>query len=152
MSKIVGVLGDRGGSSGSLGKAAKVVSERAEPGEAGLAGEQATSCTILFLLYPQRDQQDVIRQFRAGTLNLLVATSVAEEGLDIPQCNVVVRYGLLTNEISMVQVPNPHYHQPLKDPGWDPSPTQAPPLSPSPGKGPCSGQSECILFCGNPRQ
>ncbi|VCW85485.1 unnamed protein product [Gulo gulo] len=51
----------------------------------------------------QRDQQEVIRKFRTGTLNLLVATSVAEEGLDIPQCNVVVRYGLLTNEISMVQ-------------------------------------------------
>ncbi|XP_032252472.1 probable ATP-dependent RNA helicase DHX58 isoform X1 [Phoca vitulina] len=51
----------------------------------------------------ERDQQEVIRKFRVGTLNLLVATSVAEEGLDIPQCNVVVRYGLLTNEISMVQ-------------------------------------------------
>uniref|UniRef100_A0A8I3W4I2 RNA helicase n=1 Tax=Callithrix jacchus TaxID=9483 RepID=A0A8I3W4I2_CALJA len=51
----------------------------------------------------QKDQQEVIRKFRDGTLNLLVATSVAEEGLDIPQCNVVVRYGLLTNEISMVQ-------------------------------------------------
>ncbi|XP_057571269.1 ATP-dependent RNA helicase DHX58 [Hippopotamus amphibius kiboko] len=51
----------------------------------------------------QRDQQEVIHKFRTGTLNLLVATSVAEEGLDIPQCNVVVRYGLLTNEISMVQ-------------------------------------------------
>ncbi|XP_047401280.1 ATP-dependent RNA helicase DHX58 [Sciurus carolinensis] len=51
----------------------------------------------------QRDQQEVIRKFRFGTLNLLVATSVAEEGLDIAQCNVVVRYGLLTNEISMVQ-------------------------------------------------
>ncbi|XP_066119710.1 ATP-dependent RNA helicase DHX58 [Saccopteryx bilineata] len=51
----------------------------------------------------QRDQQDVIHKFRDGSLNLLVATSVAEEGLDIPQCNVIVRYGLLTNEISMVQ-------------------------------------------------
>lgn len=51
----------------------------------------------------QRDQQEVIQKFRTGALNLLVATSVAEEGLDIPQCNVVVRYGLLTNEISMVQ-------------------------------------------------
>ncbi|XP_077020486.1 ATP-dependent RNA helicase DHX58 [Tamandua tetradactyla] len=50
-----------------------------------------------------REQQEVIRKFRVGTLNLLVATSVAEEGLDIPQCNVVVRYSLLTNEISMVQ-------------------------------------------------
>ncbi|XP_054449600.1 ATP-dependent RNA helicase DHX58 [Pteronotus mesoamericanus] len=51
----------------------------------------------------QREQQEVICKFRDGTLNLLVATSVAEEGLDIPQCNVIVRYGLLTNEISMVQ-------------------------------------------------
>lgn len=46
----------------------------------------------------------MIQEFRDGTLNLLVATSVAEEGLDIAQCNVVVRYGLQTNEISMVQV------------------------------------------------
>ncbi|XP_037666117.1 probable ATP-dependent RNA helicase DHX58 isoform X1 [Choloepus didactylus] len=51
----------------------------------------------------QREQQEVIRKFRTGTLNLVVATSVAEEGLDIPQCSVVVRYGLLTNDISMVQ-------------------------------------------------
>lgn len=51
----------------------------------------------------QKDQQEVIQEFRDGVLNLLVATSVAEEGLDIAQCNVVVRYGLLTNEISMVQ-------------------------------------------------
>ncbi|XP_010633797.1 probable ATP-dependent RNA helicase DHX58 isoform X2 [Fukomys damarensis] len=51
----------------------------------------------------QRDQQEVIRKFQVGALNLLVATSVAEEGLDIAKCNVVVRYGLLTNEISMVQ-------------------------------------------------
>ncbi|XP_055984180.1 ATP-dependent RNA helicase DHX58 [Sorex fumeus] len=51
----------------------------------------------------QKGQQEVIQKFRQGILNLLVATSVAEEGLDIPQCNVVVRYGLLTNEISMVQ-------------------------------------------------
>ncbi|XP_051850416.1 ATP-dependent RNA helicase DHX58 isoform X2 [Antechinus flavipes] len=51
----------------------------------------------------QREQLEVIQRFRAGTVNLLVATSVAEEGLDIPQCNVIVRYGLLTNEISMMQ-------------------------------------------------
>ncbi|XP_043860191.1 probable ATP-dependent RNA helicase DHX58 [Dromiciops gliroides] len=51
----------------------------------------------------QREQQEVIQKFRAGTLNLLVATSVAEEGLDIPLCNMIVRYGLLTNEISMMQ-------------------------------------------------
>lgn len=51
----------------------------------------------------QNEQRDVIAKFRQGDLNLLVATSVAEEGLDIKECNVVVRYGLMTNEIAMVQ-------------------------------------------------
>ncbi|NWR36156.1 DHX58 helicase, partial [Tachuris rubrigastra] len=51
----------------------------------------------------QNEQQDVIKQFRAGALNLLFSTSVAEEGLDIPECNIVVRYGLMTNEIAMMQ-------------------------------------------------
>ncbi|NXA55708.1 DHX58 helicase, partial [Nothocercus julius] len=51
----------------------------------------------------QSEQQDVIESFRKGDLNLLFSTSVAEEGLDIPECNVVVRYGLMTNEIAMTQ-------------------------------------------------
>eukprot|EP00069_Balaena_mysticetus_P003667 bmy_16691T0 len=68
-----------------------------------LIGAGNSSQSTQMIQMTQRDQQEVIRKFRTGTLNLLVATSVAEEGLDIPQCNVVVRYGLLTNEISMVQ-------------------------------------------------
>ncbi|XP_043359470.1 probable ATP-dependent RNA helicase DHX58 isoform X3 [Dermochelys coriacea] len=51
----------------------------------------------------QNEQQDVIKLFRKGDFNLLFSTSVAEEGLDIPECNIVVRYGLMTNEIAMVQ-------------------------------------------------
>ncbi|XP_068119157.1 ATP-dependent RNA helicase DHX58 [Hyperolius riggenbachi] len=51
----------------------------------------------------QNQQQEVIKKFREGSLNLLISTSVAEEGLDIPECNIVVRYGLMTNEISMMQ-------------------------------------------------
>ncbi|XP_061873733.1 ATP-dependent RNA helicase DHX58 [Colius striatus] len=51
----------------------------------------------------QNEQQDVIKLFREGALNLLFSTSVAEEGLDIPECNIVVRYGLMTNEIAMLQ-------------------------------------------------
>ncbi|KAJ1135883.1 hypothetical protein NDU88_002312 [Pleurodeles waltl] len=49
------------------------------------------------------EQQAVIQRFRQGTLKLLVSTSVAEEGLDIPECNIVIRYGLMTNETAMIQ-------------------------------------------------
>ncbi|XP_034076205.1 probable ATP-dependent RNA helicase DHX58 [Gymnodraco acuticeps] len=49
------------------------------------------------------EQSETIRNFRRGAVNLLVSTSVAEEGLDIPECNLVVRYGLLTNEIAQQQ-------------------------------------------------
>lgn len=51
----------------------------------------------------QREQKETIQTFRDGDLNLLISTSVAEEGLDIPECNVVIRYGLLTNEIAQQQ-------------------------------------------------
>ncbi|NWW40173.1 IFIH1 protein, partial [Panurus biarmicus] len=51
----------------------------------------------------QNEQREVIDKFRRGNLNLLIATTVAEEGLDIKECNIVIRYGLVTNEIAMVQ-------------------------------------------------
>uniref|UniRef100_A0A672IMX3 RNA helicase n=1 Tax=Salarias fasciatus TaxID=181472 RepID=A0A672IMX3_SALFA len=49
------------------------------------------------------EQKDVLKKFGNGDVNLLIATTVAEEGLDIPACNFVIRYGLVTNEISMLQ-------------------------------------------------
>ncbi|XP_054032774.1 ATP-dependent RNA helicase DHX58 [Dryobates pubescens] len=61
------------------------------------------SCSNQTKAMTQNEQQDTIKRFREGALNLLFSTSVAEEGLDIPECNIVVRYGLMTNEIAMVQ-------------------------------------------------
>ncbi|XP_040912388.1 interferon-induced helicase C domain-containing protein 1 isoform X2 [Toxotes jaculatrix] len=49
------------------------------------------------------ERVDVLNKFRNGDVNLLIATTVAEEGLDIPACNFVIRYGLVTNEIAMIQ-------------------------------------------------
>uniref|UniRef100_UPI00398F3DE4 interferon-induced helicase C domain-containing protein 1 n=1 Tax=Pristiophorus japonicus TaxID=55135 RepID=UPI00398F3DE4 len=51
----------------------------------------------------QNEQMEVLSKFRDGEINLLIATTVAEEGLDIKECNFVIRYGLVTNEIAMVQ-------------------------------------------------
>uniref|UniRef100_A0A672SB77 RNA helicase n=1 Tax=Sinocyclocheilus grahami TaxID=75366 RepID=A0A672SB77_SINGR len=49
------------------------------------------------------EQKDVLNKFRDGQINVLIATTVAEEGLDIAECNFVIRYCLVTNEIAMIQ-------------------------------------------------
>ncbi|KAJ3335753.1 hypothetical protein HDU93_004539, partial [Gonapodya sp. JEL0774] len=50
-----------------------------------------------------REQNRVIRQFKKGEINLLVATSVAEEGLDVQPCMLVVRYDLPRTHIAYIQ-------------------------------------------------
>ncbi|XP_067682625.1 endoribonuclease Dicer-like [Haliotis asinina] len=39
-----------------------------------------------------RKQEETLRKFRMQELNLLISTSVLEEGVDIPKCNLVVRF------------------------------------------------------------
>uniref|UniRef100_A0A8C8EZI2 ribonuclease III n=1 Tax=Oncorhynchus tshawytscha TaxID=74940 RepID=A0A8C8EZI2_ONCTS len=39
-----------------------------------------------------RKQEEVLHKFRAHETNLLIATSIVEEGVDIPKCNLVVRF------------------------------------------------------------
>ena len=51
----------------------------------------------------QVDQEEVMKSFREGVCNLLVATSVAEEGLDVPACNLVIRFQHVSNEIAKTQ-------------------------------------------------
>jgi endoribonuclease Dicer len=50
-----------------------------------------------------RNQILTVSKFRRGELNCMFATSVAEEGLDIPQCNLVVRFDLYRTMIAYVQ-------------------------------------------------
>ncbi|KAJ9078333.1 Dicer-like protein 1 [Entomophthora muscae] len=48
-------------------------------------------------------QNRMIRDFNRGVVNLLVATNVAEEGLDIQPCNMVIRFDFFSNLISYIQ-------------------------------------------------
>ncbi|OKP10578.1 Dicer-like protein 1 [Penicillium subrubescens] len=50
-----------------------------------------------------RRQFEVRGQFQDGTVNCLFATAVAEEGLDIPDCNFVVRFDLYDTLIQYIQ-------------------------------------------------
>ena len=51
----------------------------------------------------QKEQVGLIQKFKAGEFNVLVATSVAEEGLDIPATDLVVFYEPIPSEIRTIQ-------------------------------------------------
>jgi Fanconi anemia group M protein len=51
----------------------------------------------------QKEQGGVLAEFRSGAVNCLVATSVAEEGLDIPATDLVVFYEPIPDVIRTIQ-------------------------------------------------
>ncbi|KAH8992001.1 P-loop containing nucleoside triphosphate hydrolase protein [Lactarius akahatsu] len=51
----------------------------------------------------QREQLDIINQFKDGVFNILVATSVGEEGLDIGEVDLIVCYDAQKTPIRMLQ-------------------------------------------------
>ena len=50
-----------------------------------------------------RKQEEVLKKFRKQAINLLLATSVVEEGLDVPRCNLVVRFDFPQNLRAYIQ-------------------------------------------------
>ncbi|KYM78866.1 Endoribonuclease Dcr-1 [Atta colombica] len=50
-----------------------------------------------------RKQEEVLKRFRIHECNLLIATSILEEGIDIPKCNFVMRYDFPKNYQSYIQ-------------------------------------------------
>ena len=51
----------------------------------------------------QKEQHAVIEKFKSGEINVLVATSIAEEGLDIPEVNAVIFYEPIPSAIRKIQ-------------------------------------------------
>ncbi len=51
----------------------------------------------------QKDQIRILEQFKQGHYNILVSTSVGEEGLDVAQCDLVVFYDVVPSEIRAIQ-------------------------------------------------
>lgn len=51
----------------------------------------------------QKEQIEILKRFREGEYNALVATSVAEEGLDIPAVDYVIFYEPIPSEIRAIQ-------------------------------------------------
>lgn len=51
----------------------------------------------------QKKQKEIIERFRSGEFNVLVATSVAEEGLDIPEVDMVILFEPVPSEIRSIQ-------------------------------------------------
>jgi len=51
----------------------------------------------------QKEQQEIMNEFREGTINVICATSIAEEGLDIPEVNSVIFYEPIPSAIRSIQ-------------------------------------------------
>lgn len=51
----------------------------------------------------QKEQKKIIKSFKMGLYDVLISTSVAEEGIDIPAVDLVVLYEPVPSEIRMIQ-------------------------------------------------
>ncbi|SDA52414.1 DEAD/DEAH box helicase [Methanobrevibacter millerae] len=69
-------------------KAAKFFGQATKDGEKGLT---------------QKQQKEIIKAFRMGEYDVLISTSVAEEGIDIPAVDLVVLYEPVPSEVRMIQ-------------------------------------------------
>lgn len=53
----------------------------------------------------QEDEKvETLKKYRKGEINLLVATSVGSEGIDVPDCNFIITYNYTGNEADIMQM------------------------------------------------
>ncbi|KAK4025948.1 hypothetical protein OUZ56_014980 [Daphnia magna] len=67
-------------------------------GQAAASNATLTESQILNM-----KQKEIMRDFREGHCNLVVATSVLEEGIDIPECNLIIRFDKFRTYCDYVQ-------------------------------------------------
>merc|ERR1712232_532820 len=53
--------------------------------------------------FTQAQQVQALKEFREGKTNVMIATSVAEEGMDIPVCSLVIRLEFPDTLIQLIQ-------------------------------------------------
>jgi len=51
----------------------------------------------------QKEQSQIINEFKSGEINVLCSTSIGEEGLDIPEVNAVIFYEPIPSAIRKIQ-------------------------------------------------
>ena len=69
-------------------KSAKFFGQAAKDGEKGLT---------------QKEQKNIIKSFKKGEFDVLISTSVAEEGIYIPAVDLVILYEPVPSEVRMIQ-------------------------------------------------
>lgn len=69
-------------------KSAKFFGQASRDGEKGLT---------------QKEQKEIINAFKIGEYDVLLSTSVAEEGIDIPAVDLVILYEPVPSEVRMIQ-------------------------------------------------
>ena len=69
----------------------------------GQASKGATSDAEAVKGLTQQRQQEVLSQFNKGEYNVLVATSIAEEGLDIAEVDLIIFFDIVSSPVRLVQ-------------------------------------------------
>jgi len=99
VSALCAVLSDGGGGGGGGGGSADLLRVSPFVGQARASHSDGAGAAGM----PQAEQQRVLAAFRAGAINVLIATSVAEEGLDIGQVDLIVCLDAVASPIRLVQ-------------------------------------------------